>query len=289
MCQISKIIQHGYSIDANLQQYGQMLQNFYCFLFPFLSPLSSFFLFSSLSLSDSLSILLVLVPSLFDQFGMLTGNDDGVAPTTTARSATLDLTPTTRSHSSHSISPMLQPLDLTHAQPLSISPISPRGRRRSHALATLPFSGCGLFYFIYLFFSLQFGLICWWWWAVGYGQWQWRWWWAVGVMALSSLFESMAICLFELVLNWWWFGIWVVVVLGNWYLLVFFFFFSLFCWWFLPCWVCDGGVVVVVATLLGMCGGEVVVVPVVASQCCCGSGGWWLLLLGDWYLFVVGG
>ena len=90
MCQISKIIQHDYSIDANLQQYGQMLQNFYCFIFPFLSPLSSFFLFSSLSLSDSLSILLVLVPSLFDQFGMLTGNDDGVAPTTTVGSAPLD-------------------------------------------------------------------------------------------------------------------------------------------------------------------------------------------------------
>ena len=46
----------------------------------------------------------------------------------------------------------------------------------------------------------------------------------MGVMALSSLFESMAICLFELVLNRWWFGIWVVVVLGDWYLLVFFFF-----------------------------------------------------------------
>ena len=90
MCQISKIIQHGYSIDANLQQYGQMLQNFYCFIFPFLSPLSSFFLFSSLSLSGSLSLLLVLVPSLFDQFGMLTGNDDGVAPTTTVGSAPLD-------------------------------------------------------------------------------------------------------------------------------------------------------------------------------------------------------
>ena len=42
-------------------------------------------------------------------------NDDGVAPTTTARSATLDLAPATQSHSSHSISPTLQPLDLTHA------------------------------------------------------------------------------------------------------------------------------------------------------------------------------
>ena len=45
----------------------------------------------------------------------------------------------------------------------------------------------------------------------------------MGVMALSSLFESMAICLFELVLNRWWFGIWVVVMLGNWYLPFFFF------------------------------------------------------------------
>ena len=43
----------------------------------------------------------------------------------------------------------------------------------------------------------------------------------MGVMALSYLFESMAICLFELVLNRWWFGIWVVVVLDDW----FFFFF----------------------------------------------------------------
>ena len=47
----------------------------------------------------------------------------------------------------------------------------------------------------------------------------------MGVIILSSLFESMAICLFESVLNRWWFGIWVVVVLGDWYLLVFFFFF----------------------------------------------------------------
>ena len=45
----------------------------------------------------------------------------------------------------------------------------------------------------------------------------------MGVMALSFLFESMAICLFELVLNRWWFGIWVVVMLGNWYLPFFFF------------------------------------------------------------------
>ena len=59
----------------------------------------------------------------------------------------------------------------------------------------------------------------------------------MGVMALSYLFESMAICLFELVLNRWWFGIWVVVVLGDWYLLVFFFFFP---------------VLLVVSTLLGV-------------------------------------
>ena len=46
MCQISKIIQHSY----NLQQYGQMWQNFLLFYILFLSPLPSFFLFSSLSL-----------------------------------------------------------------------------------------------------------------------------------------------------------------------------------------------------------------------------------------------
>ena len=112
MYQISKIIQHGYSTVANLQRYGQMLQKFYCFIFPFLSSLSSFFLFSSLSLSGSLSLLPVLVPSLFDQSEMFTSNDDGVAPATTARSATLD--------QPHSISPTLQPrsisLMLSHAR-----------------------------------------------------------------------------------------------------------------------------------------------------------------------------
>ena len=45
MCQISKIIQHGYSTVANLQRYRQMLQKFYYFIFSFLSPLSSFFSF----------------------------------------------------------------------------------------------------------------------------------------------------------------------------------------------------------------------------------------------------
>ena len=55
MCQISKIIQHSYSIVANLQRYRQMWQNFLLFFILFLSPLPSFFLFSSLSLSSSLS------------------------------------------------------------------------------------------------------------------------------------------------------------------------------------------------------------------------------------------
>ena len=55
MCQISKIIQHGYSTIANQQRYRQMLQKLYCFIFSFVSPLSSFFLFPSLSLSGSLS------------------------------------------------------------------------------------------------------------------------------------------------------------------------------------------------------------------------------------------
>ena len=55
MCQISKIIQHNYSTVANLQRYGQMWQNFLLFYIIFLSPLPSFFPFSSLSLSGSLS------------------------------------------------------------------------------------------------------------------------------------------------------------------------------------------------------------------------------------------
>ena len=55
MCQISKIIQHNYSTVTNLQRYGQMWQFFLLFYILFLSPLPSFFLFSSLSLSGSLS------------------------------------------------------------------------------------------------------------------------------------------------------------------------------------------------------------------------------------------
>ena len=55
MCQISKIIQHSYSTVANLQRYRQMWQNFLLFFILFVSPLPSFFLFSSLSLSSSLS------------------------------------------------------------------------------------------------------------------------------------------------------------------------------------------------------------------------------------------
>ena len=58
MCQISKIIQHGYSTVANLQRYGHMLQKFYCFIFSFLSPLH--FFFSLLSHSP--------VPSLFSLY-----------------------------------------------------------------------------------------------------------------------------------------------------------------------------------------------------------------------------
>ena len=219
-----------------------MLQKFYYFIFPFLSPLFSFFLFSSLSLSGSLSLLPILVPSLFDQSEMFTISDDGVALTTTTRSATLDLAPTTRSHSSHSISPMLQPLDLTHAQPLLISPISPRGHRRSHAPATLPLSGCGLFYFIYLFFRCNLG------WSDGGGG-LWGWW-----PSPLCLNRWLFVCL-----NWCWiggglaFGWWLCLVIGI--CLFFFFFFSFFpcfvggfclagClmvgwwWWLLPCWAC---------------------------------------------------
>ena len=130
MYQISKIIQHGYSTVANLQRYGQMLQKFYCFIFPFLSSLSSFFLFSSLSLSGSLSLLPVLVPSLFDQSEMFTSNDDGVAPATTARSATLD--------QPRSISPTLQPRSISPTlQPRSISLMLSHARSHPEAAVDL--------------------------------------------------------------------------------------------------------------------------------------------------------
>ena len=98
MCQISKIIQHDYSTVANLQQYGQMLQKIYYFIFPFLSHLSSFFLFSSLSLSGSLS--LQPVQDVHCQRRRRSSEDDSALHHT-------------RSCSSHSIS--LQPLNLTHA------------------------------------------------------------------------------------------------------------------------------------------------------------------------------
>ena len=94
------------------------------------------------------------------------------------------------------------------------------------------------------------------------------------VMALSSLFESMAICLFESVLNRWWFGIWVVVVLGDWYLLVFCFCFFVFLFSF--------PALLVVSALLGVCDGGVVVAvraAVVVGGCCCGSGDVPLLLM----------
>ena len=46
ICQISKIIQHSYSIVANLQRYGQMWQNFFIVLYSF--SRSSPFIFSFL-------------------------------------------------------------------------------------------------------------------------------------------------------------------------------------------------------------------------------------------------
>ena len=201
-------------------------------LYSLFSLISLHFFFSLLSHSP--------VPSLFNQFGMFTVSDDGVAPKMTARSTTLDLAPATQSHSSHSISPTLDLADLT-----------PRPPSISH-LATLQPLYPSLVVGFFFFFRLQFGLILWWWWAVGYGWWQWQWWWAVGVMALSSLFESMAICLFELVLNQCWisdglaFGWWLCLVIG----ICWFFFFPCFVggfclarcvmvgWWWLllPCW-----------------------------------------------------
>ena len=118
-------------------------------LYSLFSLISLHFFFSLLSHSP--------VPSLFNQFGMFTVSDDGVAPKMTARSTTLDLAPATQSHSSHSISPTLDLADLT-----------PRPPSISH-LATLQPLYPSLVVGFFFFFRLQFGLILWWWWAVGYG------------------------------------------------------------------------------------------------------------------------
>ena len=81
---------------CNLQQYEQMLQKFYCFIFHFLSPLSSFFLFSSLSLFGSLSLL--PVQDVHQQRQRRSSDDDNTLRH--ACSATLDLTHA-RSRQSH--------------------------------------------------------------------------------------------------------------------------------------------------------------------------------------------
>ena len=146
-------------------------------LYSLFSLLSLHFFFSLISHS--------LVPFLFslywfplsDQSGMFTISDDGVAPTTTARSATLDLTPTTRSHSSHSISPMLQPLDLTHApatrsHPCSatfdlanLTPRPPSISRSSHS--TFLWLWAFLFYLFIFFIAIWVDLMV----VVGCGLW----------------------------------------------------------------------------------------------------------------------
>ena len=60
-----------------------------------------------------------------------------------------------RSRSSHSIS--LQPLDLTHAQPRLIPPISPRGRRRSHAQPRSSHSTSLWLWVFFFFFHCNLG------------------------------------------------------------------------------------------------------------------------------------
>ena len=211
MCQISKIIQHGYSTVTNLQRYGQILQKFYCFIFPFLSPLSSFLLFSSLSLSDFLSLLPVPVPSLFDQSRLFTGSDDSVAPTTTARSATLVL---------------------SHAR------FSPRGRHWSHPLPspfcppfTLPLSGCGFFFCCNLGWSDGGGGL----WAVGgdngNGGGLWGWWPVVAVGVVDGLFR-LGLWLFVVEFGWICLGLlWVVFLVVEDVVVV---------WWWL-CWLLADG------------------------------------------------
>ena len=74
------------------------------FIFSFLFSLTLRFPLSSPCIS---SLPLRPVRDVHPQWRRHSSDDDGVAPTTTARSATLNLTSATQSHSSHSISPML--------------------------------------------------------------------------------------------------------------------------------------------------------------------------------------
>ena len=176
----------------------------YYFIFSFLSPLSSFFLFSSLSLSGSLSLLPVSVPSLFggeaSETDMCQEQNSG-ADSDYRRAYPLWSTGTTRGWDSASEvedhwrdwtlrvpTTLDQPCSISPTlQPCSISPISPQGRHRSSSLSSLStFHSTSLW--LWVFFLLQFGLIWWWWWTVGYGRWQWQWWWTVGVMAVGVFF-----------------------------------------------------------------------------------------------------
>ena len=92
------------------------LSSLFIFFFSLLSYSPVPFLFSLYRFSPCTgSLPLRPVRDVHRQRRWRSSDDDGVAPTTTARSATLDLAPATQSHSSHSISTTLQPLDLTHA------------------------------------------------------------------------------------------------------------------------------------------------------------------------------
>ena len=133
MFQIPKIIQHCYSTD-------RCCKKFYCFIFSFLSPLSSFFLFSSLSLTGSLSFLPVPVPSLFDQFGMFTDSSDNDSVLCHARS--------------HPCSAMLDLADLTLRLP-SNSPSS------LSSLSTFHSTSLWLWVFFF-FFCYNLGCGLWW-------------------------------------------------------------------------------------------------------------------------------
>ena len=155
MFQIPKIIQHRYSTVSNMRQYGQMLQKI--LLFYILFSLPSLFIFAFLF---SLTHLFPLSSPCTGSLSLRPVRDVHWQ----RRRHSFDDNSVLRHAQSHPL--LISPtLDLTHAQPRSISLISPRGRRQSHLLPsplcppfTLPLSGCGFFF---LFFLLQFGL-----WAV---------------------------------------------------------------------------------------------------------------------------
>ena len=165
MFQILKIMQHGYSIEMVWTNVAKFFIVFYS-LFSLLS-LHFFFLFS---LTDFLSLLpvlsLYLSLRIFDQSGMFTDCDDGVAPLTTAHFAGEGLEDSfleTRTDLSHPLKPP-PPISPSrrqyHLATLDLADLTPRPPSISpSSLSSLSaFHSASLWLWVF-FFWLQFGLI----------------------------------------------------------------------------------------------------------------------------------